>query len=114
MVPTPPPPALLTQVARLFPEALFYAPTQQRQIALTIDDIPTPGDRDDASTRLILSALETYNRTAQHPVRATFFVITDHLNPGQHHPARHPGGGPRNRQPRHHRHHPGHPPTRRI
>ena len=82
MVPTPPPPALLTQVARLFPEALFYAPTQQRQIALTIDDIPTPGDHDDASTRLILAALEAHNRTATHPVRATFFVITDHLNPG--------------------------------
>jgi peptidoglycan-N-acetylglucosamine deacetylase len=80
--PAPPPPALLTQVARLFPEALFYAPTQQRQIALTIDDIPTPGDQDDASTRLILAALDTYNRTATHPVRATFFVITDHLNPG--------------------------------
>lgn len=77
-----PPPSLLTQVARMFPDALFYAPTQQKLIALTIDDIPTPGDWDDASTRLILSALDYYNRTATHPVRATFFVITDHLSAG--------------------------------
>ncbi|MBE9140607.1 polysaccharide deacetylase family protein [Nodosilinea sp. LEGE 07088] len=73
---------LLTQVARLFPDALFYAPTSQPLVALTIDDVPTPGDRDDVSTRLILKALDTYNRTAEHPVRATFFIITDHLNPG--------------------------------
>ncbi|PSR19105.1 hypothetical protein C8255_03750, partial [filamentous cyanobacterium CCP3] len=73
---------LLTQVARMFPDALFYAPTQARLVALTIDDVPTPGDRNDASTRLILAALDRYNRTAEHPVQATFFVITDHLNPG--------------------------------
>ncbi|PSN15490.1 chitin deacetylase [filamentous cyanobacterium CCT1] len=73
---------LLTQVARMFPDALFYAPTQARLVALTIDDVPTPGDRNDASTRLILAALDRYNRTAKHPVQATFFVITDHLNPG--------------------------------
>jgi peptidoglycan-N-acetylglucosamine deacetylase len=73
---------LLTQVARLFPDALFYAPTQAPLVALTIDDVPTPGDRDDVSTRLILAALDRYNATAKHPVRATFFVITDHLNPG--------------------------------
>ena len=73
---------ILTQVARMFPDALFYAPTQAQTVALTIDDVPTPGDRTDTSTRLILSALDRYNRTAKHPVRATFFVITDHLNPG--------------------------------
>ncbi|MGB5973516.1 MAG: polysaccharide deacetylase family protein [Nodosilinea sp.] len=78
----PPQQQLLTQVARMFPDALFYAPTEAQMVALTIDDVPTPGDRGDASTRLILAALDTYNRTAEHPVRATFFVITDHLNPG--------------------------------
>jgi peptidoglycan-N-acetylglucosamine deacetylase len=66
----------------MFPDALFYAPTQEKLIALTIDDIPTPGDWQDSSTRLILDALEYYNRNALHPVRATFFVITDHLNAG--------------------------------
>ncbi|WOD38266.1 polysaccharide deacetylase family protein [Nodosilinea sp. E11] len=78
----PPHHQLLTQVARMFPDALFYAPTQVPLVSLTIDDVPTPGERDDASTRLILKALDTYNRTAEHPVRATFFVITDHFNPG--------------------------------
>lgn len=78
----PPHHQLLTQIARMFPDALFYAPTQAQMVALTIDDVPTPGDRDDASTRLILAALDRYNRTATHPARATFFVITDHLNPG--------------------------------
>ena len=78
----PPHHQLLTQVARMFPDALFYAPTQAPLVALTIDDVPTPGDRDDTSTRLILTALDRHNRTAEHPVRATFFVITDHLNPG--------------------------------
>jgi peptidoglycan/xylan/chitin deacetylase (PgdA/CDA1 family) len=66
----------------MFPDALFYAPTTEPLVALTIDDVPTPGDRDDASTRLILNALDAYNRTADHPVTATFFVITDHLNSG--------------------------------
>jgi peptidoglycan/xylan/chitin deacetylase (PgdA/CDA1 family) len=78
----PPQQQLLTQVARLFPDALFYAPTQEKVVALTIDDIPTPGDQDDGSTRLILNAIAVHNRTTEHPVRATFFVITDHLNPG--------------------------------
>ena len=78
----PPHHQLLTQVARMFPDALFYAPTTAPLVALTIDDVPTPGDRDDASTRLILDALDTYNRQAPQPVQATFFVITDHLNPG--------------------------------
>ncbi|OKH50763.1 polysaccharide deacetylase family protein [Phormidium tenue] len=78
----PPHHQLLTQVARMFPDALFYAPTKAPLVALTIDDVPTPGDRDDRSTRMILDALDTYNRTAKQPVHATFFVITDHLNPG--------------------------------
>ncbi len=78
----PPHHQLLTQVARMFPDALFYAPISAPLVALTIDDVPTPGDRDDTSTRMILKALDTYNRTAEHPVRATFFVITDHLNLG--------------------------------
>jgi peptidoglycan/xylan/chitin deacetylase (PgdA/CDA1 family) len=78
----PPQQQLLKRIARLFPDALFYAPTEQKIVALTIDDVPTPGDKDDASTRLILEAISAYNRTTDHPVQATFFVITDHLNPG--------------------------------
>lgn len=78
----PPQRQLLSQVARLFPDALFYAPIEEKVVALSIDDIPTPGDRGDRSTRLILQALADYNHTTDHPVRATFFVITDHLTPG--------------------------------
>jgi peptidoglycan/xylan/chitin deacetylase (PgdA/CDA1 family) len=73
---------LITQIARLFPDGLFYLPTQDRVVALTIDDVPTPQERDDQSTRWILDAIATHNRTALHPVRATFFVISSHLNPG--------------------------------
>ncbi|MGF1567254.1 MAG: polysaccharide deacetylase family protein [Nodosilinea sp.] len=77
----PPQRQILSQMARLFPDGLFYAPTQEKVVALTIDDIPTPGDPDDHSTRLILAAIGDYNRTAEQPAQATFFVITDHLNP---------------------------------
>lgn len=73
---------LITQIARLFPDGLFYVPIQDRVVALTIDDVPTPQDPDDQSTRWILEAIATHNRTALHPVRATFFVISSHLNPG--------------------------------
>ncbi|TVP67853.1 MAG: chitin deacetylase [Leptolyngbya sp. LCM1.Bin17] len=76
------PPPILSRVAQLFPDALFYAPMQEKVVALTIDDIPTPGDPHDLSTRLILQAISDYNRTAEHPAQATFFVITDHLNAG--------------------------------
>jgi peptidoglycan/xylan/chitin deacetylase (PgdA/CDA1 family) len=78
----PPQRQLLTRIAPLFPDALFYAPTQEKVVALTIDDVPTPGDREDRSTRWILHAIAAHNRNAEQPVRATFFVITDHLNPG--------------------------------
>jgi peptidoglycan/xylan/chitin deacetylase (PgdA/CDA1 family) len=78
----PPQRQLLSQVARLFPDALFYAPTEEKLVALSIDDVPTPGDRDDRSTRMILQAIARHNLTAEQPARATFFVITDHLTPG--------------------------------
>lgn len=73
---------LVAQVARLFPDGLFYLPTQRRVVALTIDDVPTPGDVDDRSSRLILDAIATHNRTASSPTRATFFIISSHLNAG--------------------------------
>jgi len=78
----PPQRQLLIQVARLFPDALFYVPTEEKLVALSIDDIPTPGDQDDRSTRLILQAIARHNLTTESPARATFFVITDHLTPG--------------------------------
>lgn len=74
--------ALLTQVARTFPDAVFYKETTQRIVALTIDDIPTPNETDDRSTHLILDAIATHNQSISNPlgrVRATFFVISNHL-----------------------------------
>ncbi|HEY9762361.1 MAG TPA: polysaccharide deacetylase family protein [Trichocoleus sp.] len=73
---------LVAQVARLFPDGLFYLPIQQPVVALTIDDVPTPGDIGDRSSRLILDAISSHNNTANHPARATFFIISSHLNPG--------------------------------
>jgi peptidoglycan/xylan/chitin deacetylase (PgdA/CDA1 family) len=74
--------ALLTQIAKTFPDAVFYKETTQRIVALTIDDIPTPNETDDRSTHLILDAIATHNQSISNPldrVRATFFVISNHL-----------------------------------
>ncbi|MBD2257893.1 polysaccharide deacetylase family protein [Pseudanabaena sp. FACHB-2040] len=74
--------SLLLQVSRLFPDGLFFLPTQERVVALTIDDVPTPGDADDRSTRQILDAIAVHNQSALHSARATFFIISSHLNSG--------------------------------
>jgi peptidoglycan-N-acetylglucosamine deacetylase len=73
---------LLFQVARLFPDGLFYLPTQERVVALTIDDVPTPGDGNDRATWQIVDAIAAHNRTARRQARATFFIISSHLNRG--------------------------------
>jgi hypothetical protein len=75
---------ILNQMARLFPDAIFYKETTQRVVALTFDDAPTPNDPGDRSTQWILDAIADYNRTLDDPAfraRATFFIITSHLNP---------------------------------
>ncbi len=76
---------LVIQLAKRFPDAIFYKETTERIVALTIDDVPTPNDPDDASTRCILSAIATHNQAideAGDRVRATFFIITSHLASG--------------------------------
>lgn len=73
---------LLTQVAKLFPDGLFYLPIQAPVVALTIDDVPAPQDPGDLATRQILDAIAAHNETAQRPARATFFIISSHLNRG--------------------------------
>lgn len=73
---------LVALVAKIFPDAVFYKPTTDKIVALTIDDIPTPNEPDDRSTQIILDAIEEYNQQSKSPediVRATFFVITSHL-----------------------------------
>jgi len=70
-------------LALIFPDAIFYKPTTQPVIALTIDDIPIPGESAPCSTRWILDAIADYNQSVSNPaekVRATFFVIGSHLN----------------------------------
>lgn len=73
---------LVALVAKIFPDAVFYKPTTEKVVALTIDDIPTPNEPDDRSTQLILDAIEEFNRKSQSPqqkIRATFFAIASHL-----------------------------------
>ena len=71
---------LVRGLAKLFPNALFYKPTNSKLVALTIDDIPTPNETRDDSTHLILDAIANHNRVCNNsPVRATFFVISSHL-----------------------------------
>lgn len=74
---------LASGVSRLFPDALFYKPTQARIVALTIDDAPTPDDPEDYSTQLILDAIASDNQDITDPEersRATFFIISSHLS----------------------------------
>lgn len=74
--------AILAQIAKIFPDAIFYKETTQKIVALTIDDIPTPNEPDDQSTHLILDAIASHNQSISDPAqhaRATFFVISSHL-----------------------------------
>lgn len=73
---------LVAQVARLFPDAIFYKETTEKVVALTIDDAPTPNDLDDQSTHLLLDTIAAHNQEVSAiatPVRATFFIISGHL-----------------------------------
>ena len=80
---------LVMQIARLFPEAIFYRETAEKVVALTIDDVPTPDEAGDASTQMILAAIATHNQRVDRAnlpgvrrcqqARATFFIISSHL-----------------------------------
>ncbi|MGD1859901.1 MAG: polysaccharide deacetylase family protein [Leptolyngbyaceae cyanobacterium] len=77
----------LETLGGIFPEAIFYQPTQAPTVALTIDDVPVPGESTPCPTRRILDAIANHNQSLSNPtanVRATFFVIGSHLN-GDHH-----------------------------
>jgi peptidoglycan/xylan/chitin deacetylase (PgdA/CDA1 family) len=70
-------------LALVFPDAIFYKPTLQPVVALTIDDIPIPGESAPCSTRWILDAIADHNQSVSNPIEnahATFFVIGSHLN----------------------------------
>lgn len=74
---------LVKQLDKRFDRAIFHHNTNENVIALTIDDVPKPNDPDDQSTQLILDTIATHNQqlvdSNQH-VRATFFIISSHLD----------------------------------
>ncbi len=68
--------ALVKTISQFFPDGLFFQPTDEPVIALTIDDVG------DASTQKILDAIATHNQKLspiQSIVKATFFITTSHL-----------------------------------
>ena len=74
---------LVSELAKAFPDAIFYKKTTEKVVALTIDDVPTPNDPEDRSTQIILDAIAQHNQQFDNPdqhVRATFFIITSHLS----------------------------------
>ena len=74
---------LVSNIARLFPDAIFYKSTTEKVVALTIDDAPCLQDEEDYGTKLVLKAIADHNREYSHlePARATFFIISSHLTP---------------------------------
>jgi peptidoglycan/xylan/chitin deacetylase (PgdA/CDA1 family) len=65
---------LVQRLASLFPDAVFYQPTAQKQVAITIDDVGG------SETADILAVLDGFNQTANPLAQVTFFVITDALS----------------------------------
>jgi peptidoglycan/xylan/chitin deacetylase (PgdA/CDA1 family) len=79
------PPRILAWIASAFPDAIFYRDTNEKVVALTIDDVPWAGDAGDAATQLILDTIAEHNEGTADPalkVRATFFVISGQLADG--------------------------------
>lgn len=74
---------LIAAIAPSFPEAVFFRdiPEERKVIALTIDDVPARDEDSDTSTQKILDTIAHHNESVGTNAKATFFVITDHLNP---------------------------------
>lgn len=73
---------LVNNVAKIFPDAIFYKKTTEKVVALTIDDAP-PKDEEEYGTELILQTIANHNQrySKLEPARATFFIISSHLRP---------------------------------
>lgn len=90
---------LVIQVAHLETDGLFYKKTAEQVVALTIDDMPTPNETNEASSQMILDAMArsllrsiaTHNQDIENAsdspeerlrqqARATFFIISSHLS----------------------------------
>jgi peptidoglycan/xylan/chitin deacetylase (PgdA/CDA1 family) len=79
------PPRIIVDIAATFPDAIFFKETSEKVVALTIDDVPSRNDPDDAATQAILDAIAEHNAGIADPaakVRATFFVISGQINDG--------------------------------
>lgn len=75
---------LVAELARRFPDGVFYQPTTERVVALTIDDLPNPNDPTDQGLQDILTAIATVNQGLPENcdrIRATFFLISGHFHP---------------------------------
>jgi peptidoglycan/xylan/chitin deacetylase (PgdA/CDA1 family) len=70
---------LLSQIAKKFPQAIFFKETEEKIIALTIDDIPARDEAQKQSTRRILDTIKHHNQSFSTSVSATFFITTEHL-----------------------------------
>lgn len=72
---------LVEIVAKTFPDAIFYKSTQEKVVALTIDDAPSFDDPDDLATQLLLDAIAKHNQklALSQQVKATFFIISNHI-----------------------------------
>ncbi|MGF1538514.1 MAG: polysaccharide deacetylase family protein [Elainellaceae cyanobacterium] len=76
---------LVFSLAAIAPDAVFFKPTQDKVIALTIDDVPTAGEAGYPSTQRILEAIARHNQSLSHSqdhAHATIFVIGDQLTHG--------------------------------
>ncbi|MGF1513789.1 MAG: polysaccharide deacetylase family protein [Elainellaceae cyanobacterium] len=74
------PKTLVSSIAAVSPNAVFYRPTWEKVVALTIDDVPT-AEAGYPSTQRILAAIARHNQglDERDHAHATFFVIGDQL-----------------------------------
>ena len=70
---------LVSAIAEKYSQAIFLKETEQKIIALTIDDLPARDEDSKESTRQILEAIDSHNSLYSTTVSATFFITTDHL-----------------------------------
>ena len=80
------PKGLISSISKLQPNAIFFKETQDKIVALTIDDVPTANEQGYPSTQRILNVIAEHNQNIAdrtYHARATFFVVSSHLNCGK-------------------------------
>lgn len=71
---------LVSKVASKFPEAIFLKETEQKLIAVTLDDFPARDEESDNSTRRILDVIDQYRQQFSTSAKMTFFITTNHVS----------------------------------